>query len=61
METAKIREGFMIFAASPADDVAIDAAKKYITDNALTQDDVKLGRIENTAVVITKKEVELLQ
>lgn len=59
MEAAKIKEGYTIFAASPADDVAIAAAKKYIADNELTNEDVKLGRMGETAVVITRREIIL--
>lgn len=60
MEGAKIREGFQIFAASPADDESIAAAKAFIVKNNLTADDVKICRIDRTIVVITKREIELL-
>lgn len=60
MEGGKVKEGYQIFAASPADDAAIAAAKKYITDNSLTGEDVKLGRIDNSIVVQTKREIILL-
>lgn len=60
MEGGKVKEGYTIFAASPYDDEHIQAAKDFITKNKLTADDVKLGRIGNSAVVVTKREIELL-
>lgn len=60
MEAARIKEGTMIFAASPSDDGTIAAAKAYIEKNKLTAEDVKLGRIGNSVVVVAQREIKLL-
>lgn len=59
MDAAKIRAGVTIFAASPASDEMVVAAKKYISDNGLTNEDVKLGTKDGTVMVVTIREVEL--
>lgn len=56
---AKIQQGFTIFAASPADDAHVAAAREYITNNNLTNEDVKFGRIGNSVVIVTKREILL--
>lgn len=55
-----IPRGMQIFAASPADDAGIAAAKAYIVKNQLTQEDVKLGTIGNTVIIEAKREIILL-
>lgn len=56
-----VREGVAIFAATPSDQQAIESAKTFIADNCLTNEDVKMGNIGNTLIVVTKKEIKLLK
>lgn len=58
---ADIGEGVLIFAATPSDDAALTAAKSFISENCLTNEDVPLGHIGNTVVVKTKKAIKLLK
>lgn len=60
MEAAKIQTDTQIFAASPYCDETVAIAKQFIIKNELTSDDVKLGRISDTVVVVTRKEILLL-
>ncbi len=56
----KIQPGFTVFASSPADDISLDAAKKYITDNQLTSEHVRIFKNNSTINVITKSDAEII-
>lgn len=58
-EAAKIPAGMQIFAASPSDDNALAAAKKYIKHHGLTSENVKILKNERVLCVETKKPVDL--
>lgn len=46
--------GTQLFAASPGDDVAIEAAREYIKNNGYTAETVKLVKSEGMVLVIKK-------
>ncbi len=49
--------GTVLFCVTATDDEVIAAGKKYIADNGLTAEDVRLVRTERTIQVVAKKEV----
>ncbi len=51
--------GLTVFAASPPDDVALEAAKDYINHHGLTQTEVKITRNDKVISVIAKTEFTL--
>lgn len=48
----------VLFAAADTPE-CIEAAKKYVNDNNLTFDDVKVVRRDDSVLVVCKKEVKL--
>lgn len=54
-----IAAGDEIFSASPADDVAIGHAKRYIKLHDLTTEHVKLLKGSTNVTIVAKKDIEL--
>ena len=48
-----------LLAASPADDIALEHAKRYIKLHELTAEDVKLLKGDRTIRVVTKRPITL--
>lgn len=53
---AKMKEGNIIWSMSPADDLAIEAARAFIKEMNLTGDDVKIAKRENAVNIILKRD-----
>ena len=52
-------ERYCLFAGSATEE-HLDKAKRYVKDNGLTSDDVKIVSNGEEMLVVTKREVELL-
>lgn len=51
-----MKEGNIIWSMSPADEIAIEAARAWIEQINFTSDDVKIVKRENSVNVILKRD-----
>lgn len=57
-----VPEGMTTFSFSPSDHFdALPAAKRFIEENCLTNEDVKIMKSEEALFVVAKKEIKLLE
>ena len=51
--------GTVLYACTPADDEAVQAAREWIKRARLTKEDATLGRKDGSVVVVAKREVTI--
>ena len=51
--------GTVLYACTPDDDAAVQAAREWIKGAGLTKEDATLGRKDGSVIVVAKREVSI--